>query len=122
MRIKRIVFLVGILFLSFIIFYLTKLHKDNVVPFLNYKSSVDSLVLTNGSSLFYFATLDTMTNRDTMSIAVYGRLPILIIDKKKYDTFEKAHIKRIKLPKNIKYIKFNDKLISLESIKEQSQY
>ncbi len=117
MKIKRIIIIVGLTIISFCIYYITKLHEDTVIPFIKYNPNVDSLKLMNGSTFYYFARLDTAINSDTLKISVYGRLPILILNRKKYNTFEKAHVKEIKIPKNIKYIKFRNRLLVLDSIK-----
>jgi len=116
MKIKRIIIIVGLAMISLCLYYITKLHEDNVIPFMKYNPNVDSLKLINGSTLYYFAKLDTAINSDTLEIAVYGRLPIFILNGKKYNTFEKAHVKEIKISKNIKYIKFKNRLLVIDSI------
>jgi hypothetical protein len=117
MKVKKTIIIMGLVMLGLCLFYLTKLHEDNVIPFMKYKPDVDSLRLVNGSSLYYFARLDTEINMDTLNISVYGRMPFLILNRTKYNTFEKAHLKEIKVPENIKYIRFRNKLLSLDSIK-----
>ena len=93
---KKYLLLVGLLIFALIFWSLIRSYKDNVIPFLRYKPAVDSLYAMNGSTFYYFAKLDTMEIRDTIVIAVYGRLPILVW----YNTFEKRHEKKIKLPKH----------------------
>lgn len=117
MKFKWLIAFLVLTVVSLSIYYLTKLHEDNVIPFMKYKSESNSLEIINGSSFYYFAKLDTTIINDTLKIAVYGRLPILILNRKKYDSFQKAHIKMIKVPENIKYIEFNNRLLTLDSIK-----
>ncbi len=117
MKFKWLIAILVLAVVSLSIHYLIKLHKDNVIPFMKYKSESNSLEIINGSSFYYLARLDTTVINDTLIIAVYGRLPILILNSKRYDSFQKAHIKVIKVPENIKYIEFNKRLFTLDSIK-----
>ena len=117
MKFKWLIAILVLAVVSLCIHYLTKLHEDDVIPFMKYKSESNLLEIINGSSFYYFARLNTTVINDTLRIAVYGRLPFFILNREKYDSLQKAHIKVIKVPKNIKYIEFNNRLLTLDSIK-----